>query len=191
QYETLLLQQSRVSSDLQEGLMRTRMVPFEALVPRLRRVVRQAASETGKQAQLKLDGAAGELDRNVLDHMTAPLEHLLRNAVAHGIESPERRKAAGKPEEGAVRIALRREGSEVVLEVTDDGGGLDRAAIRRRAIERGLLREDAVLADGVLDAMILEPGFSTADSVSRLAGRGVGDRKSVVEGKGVRHGGRR
>ena len=174
QYETLLLQQSRVSSDLQEGLMRTRMVPFEALVPRLRRVVRQAAGETGKQAQLKLDGAAGELDRNVLDHMTAPLEHLLRNAVAHGIEDAAQRKKAGKPEEGSVRIALRREGSEVVLEVTDDGAGLDRAAIRKRAIERGLVREDAVLADGDLDALILEQGFSTADTVSRLAGRGVG-----------------
>ncbi|HEU4813338.1 MAG TPA: Hpt domain-containing protein, partial [Xanthomonadaceae bacterium] len=174
QYETLLLQQSRVSSDLQEGLMRTRMVPFEGLVPRLRRVVRQAASETGKQAQLKLDGAAGELDRNVLDHMTAPLEHLLRNAVAHGIEDAAVRKKAGKPEEGTVRIALRREGSEVVLEVADDGAGLDRAGIRKRAIERNLVRADAVLADGDLDALILEQGFSTADTVSRLAGRGVG-----------------
>src|SRR5690606_11451543 len=161
-------------SDLQEGLMRTRMVPFETLVPRLRRVVRQAASETGKQAQLKLDGAAGELDRNVLEHMTAPLEHLLRNAVAHGIEEAEARRQAGKPEEGAVRIALRREGSEVVLEVTDDGAGLDRKAIRKRGIERGLLREDAVLGDSDLDALILEQGFSTADTVSRLAGRGVG-----------------
>ncbi len=174
QYETLLLQQSRVSSDLQEGLMRTRMVPFEGLVPRLRRVVRQAASETGKQAQLKLDGAAGELDRNVLDHMTAPLEHLLRNAVAHGIEDAAGRKKAGKPEEGTVRIALRREGSEVVLEVADDGAGLDRAAIRKRAIERNLVRADAVLGDSDLDALILEQGFSTADTVSRLAGRGVG-----------------
>ena len=174
QYETLLLQQSRVSSDLQEGLMRTRMVPFDALVPRLRRVVRQAAGETGKQVQLKLDGAQGELDRNVLERMTAPLEHMLRNAVAHGLEAPDARRSAGKGEEGTVRIAVRREGSEVVLEVGDDGSGLDRAAIRRRAQERGLLREDAVLADSDLDALILEPGFSTADAVSRLAGRGVG-----------------
>ena len=94
QYETLLLQQSRVSSDLQEGLMRTRMVPFDALVPRLRRVVRQAAGETGKQVQLKLDGAQGELDRNVLERMTAPLEHMLRNAVAHGLETPDQRRKA-------------------------------------------------------------------------------------------------
>jgi chemosensory pili system protein ChpA (sensor histidine kinase/response regulator) len=174
QYETLLLQQSRVSSDLQEGLMRTRMVPFEALVPRLRRVLRQAAAETGKQVQLRLDGAAGELDRNVLERMTAPLEHMLRNSVAHGLELPEARRRAGKPEEGEVRLALRREGSEVVIEVSDDGAGLDREAIRRRAIERGLIRKDAVLADGDLDTLILEQGFSTADTVSRLAGRGVG-----------------
>ncbi|KRD30146.1 hypothetical protein ASE35_18695 [Lysobacter sp. Root916] len=174
QYETLLLQQSRVSSDLQEGLMRTRMVPFDALLPRLRRVVRQASGELGKQVQLKLEGTQGELDRNVLERMTAPLEHMLRNAVAHGLEAPAQRRQAGKPEEGTVRIAVRREGSEVVLEVADDGAGLDRAAIRRRGEERGLVRAEAVLADSDLDALILEPGFSTADEVSRLAGRGVG-----------------
>ena len=174
QYETLLLQQSRVSSDLQEGLMRTRMVPFDALLPRLRRVVRQASGELGKQVTLKLDGSQGELDRNVLERMTAPLEHMLRNAIAHGLEGPEDREAAGKPDEGTVRIAIRREGSEVVLEVGDDGRGLDRNAIRRRGVERGLVREDAVLADADLDMLILEPGFSTASEVSRLAGRGVG-----------------
>jgi chemosensory pili system protein ChpA (sensor histidine kinase/response regulator) len=174
QYETLLLQQSRVSSDLQEGLMRTRMVPFDGLLPRLRRVVRQASAELGKQVVLKLDGAQGELDRNVLERMTAPLEHMLRNSVAHGIEVPAKREKAGKPAEGAISIAIRREGSEVVLEVGDDGAGLDREAIRRRALERGLLRQDAVLADSDLDTLILEPGFSTADEVSRLAGRGVG-----------------
>ena len=173
-YETLLLQQSRVSSELQEGLMRTRMVPFDALVPRLRRVIRQAAGETGKQAQLKLDGAQGELDRNVLERMTAPLEHMLRNAIAHGLESPEARRKAGKAEEGSIRIAVRREGSEVVLQVGDDGGGINREAIRARGIERGLIKPDAVLADADLDLLILEPGFSTAETVSRLAGRGVG-----------------
>src|SRR5690606_4467331 len=121
QYETLLLQQSRVSSDLQEGLMRTRMVPFDALVPSPRRGLRQPAQETDKQVQLKLEGSQGELDRNVLERMTAPLEHMLRNSVAHGIESPDQRRRAGKGEEGTVRIAVRREGSEVVLEVGDDG----------------------------------------------------------------------
>ncbi|AXK71087.1 response regulator [Lysobacter sp. TY2-98] len=174
QYDTLLLQQSRVSSELQEGLMRTRMVPFDGLLPRLRRVVRQASGETGKHVLLKLEGTQGELDRNVLERMTAPLEHMLRNAVAHGLESPEKRAAAGKQEEGTIRIAVRREGSEVVLEVGDDGRGLDREAIRRRGIERNLIRSDAVMAESDLDMLIFEPGFSTADEVSRLAGRGVG-----------------
>ncbi|WP_460732457.1 response regulator [Lysobacter tyrosinilyticus] len=174
QYETLLLQQSRVSSELQEGLMRTRMVPFDSLVPRLRRVVRQAAGETHKQAQLKLGNAQGELDRNVLERMTAPLEHMLRNAIAHGLEKPDQRKKAGKSEEGSISIAIRREGSEVVLEVADDGAGLNRDAIRKRGEERGLVRQDAVLTDNDLDMLIFEPGFSTADEVSRLAGRGVG-----------------
>ncbi len=174
QYETLLTQQSRVSSELQEGLMRTRMLPFDSLVPRLRRVIRQAAGETGKQAQLRLDGAQGELDRNVLERMTAPLEHMLRNAIAHGLETPEARRAAGKPEEGSIRVVVRREGSEVVLQIADDGAGLNRAAIRARGIERGLIAADAQLTDGELDQLIMQPGFSTAETVSRLAGRGVG-----------------
>ncbi len=154
--------------------MRTRMVPFDALVPRLRRVIRQAASDTGKKVQLRLDGAQGELDRNVLERMTAPLEHMLRNAVAHGLESPAERRKAKKDEEGTVRISVRREGSEVVLEVSDDGAGLNRGAIRKRAEQRGLVQPGAVLTDHALDALIFEPGFSTADEVSRVAGRGVG-----------------
>ena len=174
QYETLLLQQSRVSSELQEGLMRTRMVPFDTVVPRLRRVLRQAASDTGKQVQLRLDGAQGELDRNVLERMTAPLEHMLRNSVAHGLEMPEQRTASGKAGEGVVQISVRKEGSEVVLQVSDDGRGLDRAAIRARGEARGLVRKDVPLSNAQLDALIFEPGFSTAEEVTRLAGRGVG-----------------
>jgi chemosensory pili system protein ChpA (sensor histidine kinase/response regulator) len=174
QYETLLLQQSRVSSDLQEGLMRTRMVPFDALVPRLRRVLRQAASDTGKQVQLKVDGASGEMDRNVLDRMTAPLEHMLRNSMAHGLELPEERRKLGKPEEGTVRIVVQREGSEVVLKILDDGKGLNKVAIRKKAIEKGLIAADVELSDDATYALILEGGFSTAETVTRLAGRGVG-----------------
>ncbi|HEY2344451.1 MAG TPA: Hpt domain-containing protein [Xanthomonadaceae bacterium] len=174
QYETLLLQQSRVSSELQDGLMRTRMVPFDALVPRLRRVIRQAATETSKQIQLKVEGAQGEMDRNVLDRMTAPLEHMLRNSAVHGLETPAERRDAGKPEEGTVTVSMRREGSEVVMNVSDDGRGLNRDAIRKKAIERGLLKPDAEVSDNALYAFILESGFSTADTVSRLAGRGVG-----------------
>lgn len=174
QYDVLLQQQSRVSSELQDGLMRARMVPFDGLVPRLRRVVRQAGQDTGKQVHVTLEGTHGELDRNVLDRMVAPLEHMLRNSVAHGLETPEQRRAAGKPEEGEIAIRLRREGSEIVLEVADDGAGLDREAIRRRAEQRGLIAADAVLGEAELDAMIFSPGFSTADQVSQLAGRGVG-----------------
>jgi chemosensory pili system protein ChpA (sensor histidine kinase/response regulator) len=174
QSETLLLQQSRVSSDLQEGLMRTRMVPFESLVPRLRRLVRQTSTELGKRAQLKVEGAQGEMDRNVLERMIPPLEHMLRNALAHGIETPAERKAAGKPEEGTIRIRIGRESTEVVLHIDDDGRGIDRDAIRRKAIERGMLKEDAQLSDRDLFGFILESGFSTAAEVSQIAGRGVG-----------------
>ncbi len=174
QYDVLLQQQSRVSSELQDGLMRARMVPFDGLVPRLRRVVRQAGQDTGKQVHVTLDGTHGELDRNVLDRMVAPLEHMLRNSVAHGLETPDQRRAAGKPEEGEIAIRLRREGSEIVLEVADDGAGLNRDAIRSRAEQRGLVDAGAVLSDAELDALIFSPGFSTADQVSQLAGRGVG-----------------
>ncbi|HET6783295.1 MAG TPA: response regulator [Pseudoxanthomonas sp.] len=174
QYDTLLQQQSRVSSELQDGLMRARMVPFDGLVPRLRRVLRQAATDTGKQVKLHLDGAHGELDRNVLERMTAPLEHLLRNAVAHGLESLKQRRKKNKPEEGTVQIALRREGAEMVFQVSDDGAGIDHAAIRRRAEQRGMVQSDAQLTDSDLERMILESGFSTSDSISQLAGRGVG-----------------
>ena len=174
QNDSLLQQQARVSSELQDGLMRARMVPFEGLVPRLRRVLRQAATDTGKQVKLQLEGAHGELDRNVLERMTAPLEHLLRNAVAHGLEAPKARRKAGKPEEGTVHIALRREGAEMVLEVSDDGAGLNHGAIRKRAQQRGMVQPGSSLSETDLERLILESGFSTSDSISQLAGRGVG-----------------
>ena len=174
QSETLLLQQSRVSSELQEGLMRTRMVPFDALVPRLRRIIRQTGSELGKKAALKVEGAQGEMDRTVLERMTAPLEHMLRNALAHGLERPDRRRNLGKAEEGSINIAVSRESTEVVIKVSDDGSGMDRDAIRTKAIERGLLRQEVQLSDRDLFQFILETGFSTAETVSKVAGRGVG-----------------
>jgi len=174
QAETLLIQQSRVSSELQEGLLRTRMLPFDTMVPNLRRTLRQAAQEEGKGAQLYVEGAHGEMDRNLLDRIKAPFEHMLRNAVAHGIESPKDRRKAGKPEEGAVRIRVAREATEVVVRVTDDGRGLDRDAIRKRGVERGLIRNDTRLSDDQVLALITQPGFSTASTVTQLAGRGVG-----------------
>lgn len=174
QSEALLLAQSRVSSELQDGLMRTRMVPFDSLVPTLRRTLRQAAQDVGKRAQLKVEGAQGEMDRTLLERMKAPFEHMLRNALAHAIEAPEERVQAGKPDEGTVTIAVSRDSTEVVLRVSDDGRGLDAAAIRRRAIERGLLREDQNFADRDVYPFILESGFSTSTQVTKLAGRGVG-----------------
>jgi chemosensory pili system protein ChpA (sensor histidine kinase/response regulator) len=174
QAETLLIQQSRVSSELQEGLLRTRMLPFDTMVPNLRRTLRQAAQEEGKKAQLYVEGAHGEMDRNLLDRIKAPFEHMLRNAVAHGIELPEERLRAGKPDEGAVRIRVAREATEVVIRVSDDGRGLDREAIRKRAIERGLIRPETRLSDDQLLALITQTGFSTASTVTQLAGRGVG-----------------
>ncbi|MDN5872115.1 MAG: Hpt domain-containing protein, partial [Nitrococcus sp.] len=141
--ETLLLQQSRVNSELQDGLMRTRMVPFANLVPRMRRVVRQACEELGKRAQLKVSGAQDEMDRTMLERLIAPLEHMLRNAVAHGIESPSIRRGFGKAEVGTICVTLEREGADVCIRVSDDGSGLNLDAIRAKAVARGLMKEDA------------------------------------------------
>ncbi|HET9817566.1 MAG TPA: Hpt domain-containing protein [Rhodanobacteraceae bacterium] len=174
QSEMLLLQQSRVNSDLQDGLMRTRMVPFESMVPNLRRTLRGAADELGKRAQLRVEGAQGEMDRSVLERMKAPFEHMLRNALTHGIEDPAQRVAVGKPMEGTVTIHVGRQGTEVLVRVSDDGAGFDRDAIRAKAIERGLLKPDMPVADSELFNFVLQTGFSTASEVSQLAGRGVG-----------------
>lgn len=172
--ETLLLQQSRVNTELQEGLMRTRMVPFLGLAPRMRRIVRQTCQHLGKKAELELAGAEGEMDRTVIDRIIAPIEHMLRNAISHGIEVPEQRLAAGKPEAGSIHISLARESSDVVLRIADDGAGIDLEAIRSKAIERGLLDPDAHVSDNEVLQYILETGFSTAEQVTQIAGRGVG-----------------
>jgi chemosensory pili system protein ChpA (sensor histidine kinase/response regulator) len=172
--DTLLTQQARVTSDLQTGLMQTRMVPFQRHVARLQRIVRQACSDTGKQAELVVDGAANEIDRQVLESMLPPFEHLLRNAIAHGIEKPDVRRKRGKPDAGQVLLKVRREGSEVIVEVGDDGGGLDLAAIRRKAYEKGLLADNQKITDEQAVELILQPGFSTAGELTQAAGRGVG-----------------
>ncbi len=172
--ETLLTQQARVTSDLQTGLMQTRMVPFQRHVARLQRIVRQACADTRKQAELVVDGGANEIDRQVLESMLPPFEHLLRNAIAHGIEKPEVRSKRGKPEAGQVFMKVRREGSEVIVEVGDDGAGLDLAAIRRKAYEKGLLAENQKITDEQAVELILQPGFSTASELTQAAGRGVG-----------------
>jgi len=172
--ETLLLQQSRITTELQDGLMRTRMVPFSRHAQRLRRVVRQTADESGKQVELRFIGAEGEMDRQVLERVLAPLEHMLRNSVVHGIETAKVRKQRKKPETGTITIALHREGSEVVMEVMDDGAGLNIKAIRKKAEQLKLTTKDARLTERDIMAFILEPGFSTAETVTQTAGRGVG-----------------
>lgn len=172
--ETLLLQQSRINSTLQEGLMRSRMVPFSRMVPRLRRIVRQVATEVGKKVSFELDNVEGELDRSVLERMVAPLEHMLRNAVDHGIEKPDDRVAAGKPETGRIVLSLGREGGDVILRLVDDGRGIDLKRVRAKAVERGLMSADAELSDHDIMQFILHAGFSTAESVTQISGRGVG-----------------
>jgi len=172
--ETLLIQQSRVTAELQDGLMRTRMVPFERHVPRLTRLVRQVAAEAGKRADLAVEGASGELDRQVLEKMLPPFEHMMRNAVVHGLESPAQRQASGKPATGQITIRLHREGAEMVIDIADDGAGLDVDAIRRKAYERSLLKPDSKVSDEEIMQLILTQGFSTADVVTQSAGRGVG-----------------
>jgi chemosensory pili system protein ChpA (sensor histidine kinase/response regulator) len=172
--EGLLVQQSRVTAELQDGLMRTRMVPFERHVGRLTRLVRQAAQEAGKRAELAVEGASGELDRQVLDKMLPPLEHMLRNAVVHGLEDADKRQQAGKPAVGRITIRLHREGSEMVIDIADDGRGLDVEAIRRKAYERDMLKPDSKTTDEEIMELILTPGFSTATTITQSAGRGVG-----------------
>jgi chemosensory pili system protein ChpA (sensor histidine kinase/response regulator) len=172
--EGLLVQQSRVTAELQDGLMRTRMVPFERHVPRLTRLVRQIAKEAGKRAELAVEGASGELDRQVLDKMLPPFEHMLRNAVVHGMESTEERQEANKPATGRITIRLHREGSEMVIDVADDGRGLDVDSIRRKAYELDMLKPDNKVTDEEIMGLILTPGFTTAGKVTQSAGRGVG-----------------
>lgn len=172
--ETLLVQQGRVNTELQEGLMHTRMVPLVENAPRLRRIVRQTAQELDKEVELRFQGADVEMDRHMVERLLAPLEHLLRNAVAHGIETRAARRAASKPELGRITIAQAREGSEVVLRIFDDGAGIQLEKVRRKAIERGLMDRDADLSDKEVMHFILESGFSTADTLTQVAGRGVG-----------------
>jgi chemosensory pili system protein ChpA (sensor histidine kinase/response regulator) len=172
--QNLLQQQGRVVTEVQNGLMRTRMVPFQRHVQRLTRIVRQAATETAKKADLVVEGATGELDRQVLERMLPPFEHMLRNAVIHGIEAPAERVAADKPETGRITMKLQREGAEVVIVVEDDGAGLNVPAIRAKARQLGLLQPDQDITDEEALQLVLEPGFSTASRLTQSAGRGVG-----------------
>jgi len=166
--------QARLNRELQQGLMGVRLVPLGNLADRFYRVVRQTAKELEKKANLELKGTRTELDRSVLEKITGPFEHLLRNAIAHGIEKPEARVAAGKPEIGEIAIDAVQRGNEVVLTVSDDGAGLNYARIREKAVSQGLLAKDVELPEAQLAQFIFMSGFSTAEQVSQIAGRGVG-----------------
>ena len=172
--EKALLAQARLNRDLQQDLMRVRMVPFGSLQERLYRVVRQTAKDVGKRANLDIKGTQVELDRSVLERITGPFEHLLRNAVTHGIEKPEKRRAANKADIGEIRLELKQEGNEVQLALSDDGAGLDIDRIREKAIEKGLMQPNAGLSESEIADFIFHAGFSTAEEVSQVAGRGVG-----------------
>lgn len=172
--ETLLLQQSRINTELQEGLMRTRLVPFSRLAPRLRRMIRQVGQELGKPVELEIVNAEGEMDRAVLDRLVSPLEHMLRNSLDHGIETPEEREKLGKNKKGKITLHISREGAEVVLRLSDDGAGIDATKVRAKAIERKLLDDHAALTDTEILQFIFKPGFSTAEKVTQISGRGVG-----------------
>jgi chemosensory pili system protein ChpA (sensor histidine kinase/response regulator) len=169
-----ILAQSRMNRQLQQELMSVRMVPFSSQAERLYRIVRQTAKELGKRANLEIRGGQVELDRSVLDKIGAPLEHLLRNAVAHGLETREARVAAGKTDIGEVSLTLAQEGNEIILTMDDDGAGLDFERIRARGIESGLLGADEVADEGRLIKLIFAAGFSTASEVNQIAGRGIG-----------------
>lgn len=172
--ESALNSQGRLNRDLQQALMSVRMVPFGSIGDRLHRIVRQTAKELGKRTSLDMRGGQLELDRGVLERMVGPFEHLLRNAISHGIEDATRRKAAGKAEIGTIEIAVSQAGNELTIDVGDDGVGLDYERIRARAIEAGLLPADAVAGRDALSQLIFLPGFSTAAQVSSVSGRGVG-----------------
>ena len=172
--DAALIQQMRLNRELQQDLLRVRMVPLYSVAERLYRTVRQTARDVGKRAQLDIQGGDLDVDRSVLEKVTAPLEHLLRNALAHGIESPEARRAAGKPEFGEIVLSARQSGNEMMITVKDDGAGLNYARIREKAEANGLLLPGVEPTETLLAQMIFAAGFSTAETVSQVAGRGVG-----------------
>ena len=183
-----LSNQARLTRDLQQDLMRVRMVQFASISERLYRVTRQASKEVDKRINLDIRGSAVEIDRSVLERMAGPFEHLLRNAIVHGIESRTARVAAGKSEIGELLVEIRQEGNEVVIQFSDDGQGLDLGRIREKAAATGLIGSDINLSETELTDLIFHPGFSTQAVVTELAGRGVG--MDVVRSEAAALGGR-
>ena len=186
--EAALAGQSRLNRDLSQRLMNLRMVPLATIVERLYRVVRQTAKELDKRANLDIRGGQTELDRSVLEKMTGPIEHLLRNAVAHGIESRAARQAAGKPEQGEIVFSVAQEGNEIVMDLGDDGAGLDYPALRAKAEQLGLLAPGQAADEARLTQLIFLPGFTTVEHLTAISGRGIG--MDVVRSETMALGGR-
>lgn len=174
QSESALQQQNRMNRDLQQTLLGVRMLPFQQIAERLQRIVRQTARELKKSVDLVIEGETTEIDRSVLDKLGAPLEHLLRNAVAHGLESPLERKKHGKAETGTIKLKVVQDNDEIHITVTDDGAGINLQRVKEKAIQNNLLDENSEVTEQSLMSIIFESGFSTADKVSQIAGRGVG-----------------
>jgi chemosensory pili system protein ChpA (sensor histidine kinase/response regulator) len=174
QSEAALQQQNRMNRDLQQNLLGVRMMPFKQISERMQRIVRQTARELKKSVNLVIDGESTDIDRSVLDKLGAPLEHLLRNAVAHGIEMPAERKKKNKPDTGTITLKIRQENDEIQIAVSDDGAGINLARVKEKAIKNKLIDAKAEVSDQALMSVIFETGFSTADKVSQISGRGVG-----------------
>ncbi|RPE26861.1 chemotaxis protein histidine kinase CheA [Acinetobacter sp. BIGb0102] len=172
--EGLLLQQSRIQAEIQESLMRTRLVPFSRLLPRLQRIVRQTASALNRPTELVVNNTEGELDRSILERLVSPFEHMLRNAIDHGIEDREQRLQANKPETGHIVLNIGRQGTDVVVTFSDDGKGIDVNRIKEKALQTGLMTPDQKLEQEEILQFIFHPGFSTAAQVTQISGRGVG-----------------
>ncbi|HML27973.1 MAG TPA: chemotaxis protein CheA [Hyphomicrobium sp.] len=164
----------QLTREIQESVMAIRAQPVKPLFQRMSRIVREVADATGKQVRLKTDGEATEVDKTVVERLAEPLTHMIRNAVDHGIESPEARIAAGKPAEGSVRLSAAHRSGRIVIEISDDGAGIDRPKVRASAIKKGLISPDVQLSDSDIDNLLFLPGFSTAATISNISGRGVG-----------------
>ena len=164
----------QLTRGIQDSVMAIRAQPVKSVFQRMARLVREVAAHTGKMVRLTTDGEATEVDRTVIERLADPLTHMIRNAIDHGIEHPDVREAAGKPRTGALNLSARHRSGRIVIEVSDDGAGIDRARVRSVAVNKGLLAADAVLSEDETDQLIFLPGFSTASAVSDISGRGVG-----------------
>jgi len=190
EFDEALSMVGRSVSDLQNLMMGIRMMPLERIFNRLPRVVRDVANHDGKEVEFTIEGGETELDRGMMDGLSDPLLHIIRNAVNHGIETPEIRKACGKPPKGMLRLTARRDKDNVIIEIEDDGAGIDPERLRKKAVSKGLMTPEAAASATKDDlvSLLFEPGFSTAETITDISGRGVGldvVKKTVASLKGT------